>query len=67
VTAHRAFEVGDFRTARREALRVRAAADGELRARADALLARMAYDPLIVWVTLGCALLLLALALTASR
>jgi hypothetical protein len=63
--AERAFELGDFRAARLEAQRCRGAAttDAE-RAAADALLARMAYDPAILWLTAGCVALFLLVLLT---
>jgi hypothetical protein len=63
--AERAFERGDFARARRIAVGLGAGGDQTTRQAAHALLERMAVDPLIVWLTVGClALFALVLALT---
>jgi hypothetical protein len=64
--AHRAFDAGDFREARRLAMALKAsAADAASRDAADELLRRTAFDPLIVWISGGCALLFLLIVLGA--
>jgi hypothetical protein len=57
IAAHRAFERGDFREARRLAAELlRAAPDEPTRAAAAAMLKRFAPDPLVIALTAGCAL-----------
>jgi hypothetical protein len=69
IAAHRAFERGDFAAARRLARALRdGAQDPATRQAADALLDRLKLDPLIVWLTAGCAVLFIAVvALTFAR
>jgi hypothetical protein len=56
--AHRAFEAGDFSEARRLARTLQTtAADEPTRAAAAEILKRTGIDPLILWMTAGCALL----------
>lgn len=55
--AHRAFEAGDFGLARRLAQQLLSAApDDATRAAARDILRRTGIDPLIIWITVGCAL-----------
>jgi hypothetical protein len=67
--AHRAFEEGDFYTARRLARQLKASAsDGPTQKAADELLRRTSYDPLIVWLTVGCAFMFgLVIVATLAR
>jgi hypothetical protein len=65
--AHRAFDRGDFAVAGRLARSLKQTAeDDATRAAADALLARLSVDPLIVWLSAGC-LVFFALVLTLMR
>ncbi|MEK6609061.1 MAG: hypothetical protein AABZ30_15490, partial [Myxococcota bacterium] len=54
--ARRLFELGDFRAARVRlgTLGASGAVSPELRAQADELRARLAADPAVLWVILGC-------------
>ncbi len=66
--AHRAFEAGDFAEARRLAREQKAAASDEAtRAAAADILMRTGIDPLVVWMTLGCALLFVAIVFFSLR
>ncbi len=66
--AHRAFEAGDFAEARRLARQQKAsAADAATRAAADEILHRTGIDPLVVWLTVGCALLFVAIVFFSLR
>jgi hypothetical protein len=67
--AHRAFEAGDFYEARRLAKELKATASDEpTRNAAEELLRRTGYDPLIVWLTVGCAVMfILIVVVTLSR
>jgi hypothetical protein len=69
IAAHRAFERGDFFEARRLAVELkRAAKDDAARAAADGILRRTSIDPVIVWLSAGCALFFVAvLLLTLGR
>jgi hypothetical protein len=59
--AHHAFEAGDFAEARRLARALAAAAtDDATRSAAADILKRTAIDPLIVWITLGCVVVFVA-------
>jgi len=56
--AHRAFEAGDFGLARRLAQQLLAGApDDATRAAARDILSRTGVDPLILWITVGCAVI----------
>jgi hypothetical protein len=56
--AHRAFDAGDFARARTLARQQKAnAADDATRAAADEILKRTGIDPLVVWMTVGCAVM----------
>jgi hypothetical protein len=60
--AHVAFEAGDFRLARRLAAQLVASAPDEAtRSAAADILQRTAIDPLIVWITVGCAIVFVAI------
>jgi hypothetical protein len=67
--AHRAFERGDFRQARQLARQVVAGSpDAATRAAAEALLDRLKIDPLILGLTIACALFFaVVIALTLYR
>ena len=66
--AHRAFEAGDFAEARRLARQQQAsAADEATRAAADEILRRTGIDPLMIWVTIGCALMFVAIVFFSLR
>jgi hypothetical protein len=66
--AHRAFEAGDFAEARRLARTLRgSAADEPTRAAATEILKRTGIDPLIVWMTGGCALLFVLIVYFGAR
>ncbi len=68
--AHRAFEAGDFAEARRLARALAAdakASDEATRAAAAEILRRTGVDPLIVWLTVGCALLFVAVVFFGLR
>lgn len=67
--AHRAFEAGDFAEARRLAKQQKAAtgADEATRAAADEILRRTGIDPAMVWITVGAALLFVAVVFFGLR
>jgi hypothetical protein len=66
--AHRAFEAGDFAEARRLARQQKdAAADDATRAAADEILRRTGIDPLMIWLTIGCALMFVAIVFFGLR
>jgi len=66
--AHRAFEAGDFAAARRLARTLQqSAADEPTRAAAAAILKRTGIDPLIIWLTGGCALLFVLIVYFGAR
>jgi hypothetical protein len=66
--AHRAFEAGDFAEARRLAKQLRAAApDDATRTAADEILYRTGIDPLVIWITVGCAILFVAIVYFSLR
>jgi hypothetical protein len=66
--AHRAFDAGDFREARRLARELRAQAPDEAtRAAASELLRRTAIDPVILWVTVACVLLFVGIVIGTLR
>lgn len=66
--AHRAFEAGDFAEARRLARRQLAAApDHATRAAADEILRRTGIDPVMIWLTVGCALMFMAIVFFSLR
>src|SRR4051812_40587100 len=60
--AHVAFEAGDFAQARKLAKQLVASAPDEAtRTAAADILQRTGVDPLIVWITVGCAVLFVAI------
>jgi hypothetical protein len=67
--AHRAFEAGDFYEARKLAKQLKATASDEpTRQAADELLRRTGHDPLILWLTVGCAaMFVLIVVVTLAR
>jgi len=66
--AHRAFEAGDFAEARRLAKELSTgAADEATRAAAADILKRTGIDPLIIWITVGCALMFAAIVYFGLR
>jgi hypothetical protein len=65
--ATQAFQAGDFHRVRREVERLRLGPSEPLRSEAQALLERLAPDPVIVWLTIGTAALLgLTVAMTVG-
>jgi hypothetical protein len=67
--AHRALEAGDFAEARRLACASKATAVGDAArtAAADEILRRTGVDPLVLWLTAGCALLFVAVVFFGLR
>jgi hypothetical protein len=66
--AHRAFEAGDFAEARRLAKQQKTSATDEAtRAAADEILMRTGIDPLVVWMTVGAALLFVVIVWLGLR
>lgn len=66
--AHQAFEAGNFAEARRLAKQQAAAATDEAtRAAAAEILTRTGIDPLVVWMTIGCALAYVAIVFFGTR
>jgi hypothetical protein len=65
--AHVAFESGDFAQARRLASQLLATAPDEpTRSAAADILQRTSIDPLILWITVACAVIFLAIVLATT-
>jgi len=65
--AHVAFEAGNFAEARTLAKQLVAAApDAATRSAAEDILRRTGVDPLIVWITVGCALLFVGIVVATA-
>lgn len=65
--AHRAFEAGNFAEARKLARALSSTGDEATRAAAAQILKRTGIDPVVVWMTIGCALLYVAVVFFGLR
>ena len=62
--AHRAFEAGDFAEARRLARQLLGSDDAAAKSAAQDILKRTAVDPVVVWLSLGCVTLFVAIVVS---
>jgi hypothetical protein len=65
-TAHRAFEAGDFSEARRQAKALLSSGAGDEAAKTAAadIIKRTDIDPVVVWLSLGCVTLFVAIVVS---
>lgn len=62
--AQRAFEIGDFAEARRLAKALQSSGDEAARAGAADIIKRTDIDPVVVWLSLGCVTMFVAIVVS---